>query len=222
QFGFVPDRFDGNPNLVPETSTSWDVGIEQALFDGALVVDVTYFNANLENEIFGTFDFVTFRSSVANEDDESTREGIEVSLTAKPTPDVTIKGSYTYLRAREVRNNVSVVEVRRPKHSASLDVFAKFYDGRLRTNLGIVYNGKMEDLEFVAATPQTRVTLGDYVLGRLSAEYDITDGITWFGRMENLFNSNYQEVLFFETPGFAAYTGFRIDLGQLTGAVNGG
>ena len=32
-FGFDPGSFAGNPNLEPEKSDGWDVGVEQALFE---------------------------------------------------------------------------------------------------------------------------------------------------------------------------------------------
>ncbi|MBI1385164.1 MAG: TonB-dependent receptor [Rhizobiales bacterium] len=219
QFGFVPDTFDGNPNLVPETSVSWDVGIEQRIIPGILTVDVTYFEANLDNEIFSTFSLTPtgFRSSVANEDEESTREGIEVSLTATPTDWLSIKGSYTYLEAFENRNGVRLLEVRRPQHSGSLDIFARFLDGRARANLGIVYNGEMDDLEFVNTTPQTRITLPEYTVVRLGAEYDLSDQITWYARGENVFNEDYQEVYTFETAGASFYTGIRMNLSDVLG-----
>ena len=44
-----------NPGLVPESSVGWDVGWEQTFFDGRAVVDVTYFNSRLQNEIVTIF-----------------------------------------------------------------------------------------------------------------------------------------------------------------------
>ena len=214
QFGFSPDRFDGNPNLIPEESIGWDFGIEQSLFNKRLVVDVTYFESNLENEIVSTFDFTTFRSSVDNLREKSERKGVEVSFTAKPTDHLDIIGAYTYTDSVEVRNGVELLEVRRPEHTASLDVTYRFLEDRARVSAGVVYNGKSEDLEFISSTPETRVTLDDYTLFRLSGSYDISERVRWFGRLENVFDENYEEVFGFNTPGFAAYTGVKINLGN--------
>lgn len=214
QFGFSPDRFDGNPNLIPEESIGWDFGIEQSLFNKRLVVDVTYFESNLENEIVSTFDFATFRSSVDNLREKSERKGVEVSFTAKPTDHLDIIGAYTYTDSVEIRNGVELLEVRRPEHTASLDVTYRFLEDRARVSAGVVYNGKSEDLEFISSTPETRVTLDDYTLLRLSGSYDISERVRWFGRFENVFDENYEEVFGFNTPGFAAYTGVKINLGN--------
>src|SRR5690606_40156272 len=42
QFGFIPGQWRGNPDLEPEESFGWDVGIEQTFWDNRAVVDVTY------------------------------------------------------------------------------------------------------------------------------------------------------------------------------------
>lgn len=214
QFGFFPGSFIPNPNLTPEKSRSWDAGIEQTLFDGKLVVDVTYFEADLTNEIVSTFDFTTFLSSVDNLDEDSSRRGVEVALTARPTPYIDLTASYTFLDATQTRNGIEQVEVRRPRHQASFAGQLRFLDDKARFNLGVVYNGEAEDNEFLPATPQTIVTLDDYVLVTASGEYDLSDAVTWYARVENALDEDYQEVFGFDSPGVAGYTGVKIRLGQ--------
>ena len=51
QFGFVPGTFVGNPGLEPEKSVGWDIGVEHEFGEGEWQLDVTYFDADLENEI---------------------------------------------------------------------------------------------------------------------------------------------------------------------------
>ncbi|MGL4542697.1 MAG: TonB-dependent receptor plug domain-containing protein, partial [Polymorphobacter sp.] len=63
-YGFFPDYFIGNPNLVPETSSGWDVGIGWKSTQFA--VDLTWFDTNLTNEIVSTYDFATGISGVAH------------------------------------------------------------------------------------------------------------------------------------------------------------
>jgi vitamin B12 transporter len=178
------------------------------------VVDVTYFEADLENEIVSTFDNITFRSSVDNLDEKSERKGVEVSLTARPTDQLLLTGAYTYTDSFEIRNGQKLQEVRRPEHTASLDVTYRFLEDKARISAGVVYNGETEDLEFIASTPETRVTLDDYTLLRVSGSYDFNDRVRWYGRLENVFDEDYQEVFAFNTPGFAAYTGVKISLGD--------
>lgn len=61
QFGFIPGQFDPNPDLKPEKSFGWDVGVEQRFLDDRLIVDLSYFNQGLDDEIVTLFpppDFV--------------------------------------------------------------------------------------------------------------------------------------------------------------------
>ena len=67
QFGSVLGLFVGNPNLVPEETVGWDIGVEYTLPGGTTSVDTTYFKANLQNEIAG------FGNTLINLDGESTR-----------------------------------------------------------------------------------------------------------------------------------------------------
>jgi len=208
QFGFDPLTFDGNPDLKPEKSFGWDIGFEQKFFKGQLGVDVTYFNARLENEIYSTFDFSTFRSSVGNLDGTSRRRGVEVSVSANPFDFLDLKASYTYTRSEDANGNT---EVRRPKHIASFDATSRFYDDKFTINLGVKYNGKNEDLEFISSTPETRVILNDYFLINVSASYKISENIKWNARIENTFDEDYQDVFSYNSPGLNAYTGLQVN-----------
>ncbi len=210
-FGFFPDFFLGNPNLRPEKSESFDVGVEQRFFDDRLKLDVTYFNADLTDEIVTVFDFATFLSTVENLDGKSKREGVEVIMAAQLSDQISISGSYTYTKSRQPDG---MREVRRPKHIANFNANYAFSDGRGNVNLDVSYNGKQLDNEFIAATPESRVTLDSYVLVTLAAEYQLTDNIALFGRIENALDEDYEEVFSFRSPGIGAYGGLRVRLGE--------
>ena len=49
------DQFTGNPDLVPETSRNWDVGIDQSFGDQRVAVGATYFNNHFNNLIQYSF-----------------------------------------------------------------------------------------------------------------------------------------------------------------------
>lgn len=213
-FGFVP-----NPDLEPEESFGWDAGVEATLLNGAAVIDVTYFDQNLENAIIVQFAPV-FTS--LNLPGESTRQGIEVAARFRLGEALDLSGSYTYLLAERADGTT---EVRRPKHSGRVDINYRFAEARGNLNLGLVYNGSMDDValrnvviggdpSFEAAT----VVLDDYLLVTAAASYEVRPGVTVYGRIENLLDEDYQEVFGFETAGIAAYGGVRIKYGT---AANG-
>jgi vitamin B12 transporter len=49
-----------------------------------------------------------------------------------------------------------------------------------------------------------------YILADIRAAYDLTKQISLYGRIENLFNEQYETVLRFGTLGRAAYAGVRL------------
>ena len=44
----------------------------------------------------------------------------------------------------------------------------------------------------------------------LYAAYDVYKNVTLFGRVENLFDEHYEEVLGYGTPGRAGYGGVKV------------
>jgi vitamin B12 transporter len=210
-FGYFPDFFLGNPELKPEKSKSFDVGVEQKFLNDRLTLDVTYFHANLESEIVTVFDFDTFMTTVDNLDGKSKRDGVEVMLNAQITDSLSLGGSYTYTNSRQPDGSR---EVRRPKHMGNFNVNYAFNGGRGNVNLDVSYNGKQLDNEFVDATPETVVTLDDYVLVTLAASYKLTDNLEIYGRIENLVDQDYEEVFSYRSPGIGAFGGLRVKLGD--------
>lgn len=207
-FGFNPNFFVGNPNLKPESSEGWDVGVDYSFADGRGLASLTYFDSNLKNEIFT--DFSVFPFTVDNRTGTSTRDGVEFAFQVDALDELSLAASYTYTDAKDDNGSR---EARRPKHLGSLNVTYRFLKNRATLDLGLNYNGTMQDNEFIFATPETLVTLDDYVLGTVAASYNVTDAVQVYGRVENLLGEDYQEVFGFASPGFGAYAGIRIKFG---------
>ncbi len=207
RFGFNPGTFIGNPNLQPEESESFDIGVEQAFLNGRAVIDVTWFTADLTNEITTVFTPPTFIASPINQTGSSSREGVEVSLDWQLTDALALDAQYTYLNAEEPNG---LEEVRRPMHTASFTLNYDFLDDRANVNVGLDYNGEQEDSEFIFATPETRVTLDSYTLVRIAGAYELNDRFEIFARGENILDEDYTEVFGFNSTGAAAYAGLRV------------
>lgn len=211
QFGFVPASFEGNPNLKPEESFGWDIGVEQGFFDRRLVVDVTYFNQDLTNEIATVFgEPPDFLSSPINRAGKSKRQGVEISATVNLLNGFAATGTYTYTDATEQTeaDGPRLEEVRRPKHSGSLGLSYAFYEERARVFADAVFNGTMEDLSFIPTDPE-RVTLGAYTVVNVGGSFKFNDKLEAFARVENLFDEEYEEVYGYNTPGRTAFVGLK-------------
>lgn len=204
-------RYTPNPALQAEESFGWDGGAEMTFLGGRAVIDVTYFEANLENEIADDFSGFPLITSV-NLDGESTRKGVEVEGRVQVVPGVTLGAAYTYLESLDPDGNV---EVRRPKHTGRFDVDYLFDRGRGRVNLAAVYNGKTDDVAFNLFDPTiNRVTLEEFWLVTLAASYAVTPNLDVYGRVENALDEDYQEVFSYETAGASAYAGLRFKLDE--------
>lgn len=205
-FGFIDGRYVGNPDLKPEKSKGWEVGAEQTLMDGAATLGVTYFQSELDDEIFTAFPPPDFVAMPGNRDTKSRQRGIEAFGQARFGTAWRINAAYTYLHARE--NGVR--EVRRPSHTGSLAVDWRAPADRGGVTLVARYNGETRDNAFIVPPfNSVRVRLSDYVLVNLNADLKLTDRIGLFGRVENLTAADYEDVFSFETPGRSFYIGAR-------------
>ncbi len=202
-------RFTPNPALQPETSFGWDAGVEASFLGGRAVIDVTYFEANLKDEIVDDFSNFPLITSI-NLDGESTREGIEVTGRFRLADGLTLGAAYTYLDARQPDG---LREVRRPEHTGRIDANYTFDHGRGNLNLAAIYNGETDDNAFNFFDPTiTRARLDSFRLVTLAGAYQLTPGVELYGRVENLLDEDYTEVFGYQTAGAAAYAGVRLKL----------
>ena len=195
--------YQGNPNLKPERATGWDAGFDQPLWGGRVAIDGTWFAQRIEDLITGAG-----RTSV-NMPGTSRVRGIEAGLTAELMADLFLRGSYTFTDGED---SEGFALYRRPKHQASLNVNYRFLDDRADANLGILYTGRRTDWDYDAAYNRSVVNLPPYVLVNLAGSYKVTERLEIFGRVENLFNRQYEEVLTYGTAGRAGYLGLRLSL----------
>jgi vitamin B12 transporter len=217
RYGFTPDTFVGNPDLEPETSKGWDAGIEQRWLDGRLLADLTYFRADLDDEINGFFcpppDFVC---TAVNEAGESERRGVEATFALELGSAHAVEASYTYLDASQSNlqpdgSDPGLTEIRRPRHAGSLVLSGGWLNGRLRASAGAYYTGEREDDSFLLDPPfVARVELDEYTLVNVAASFDLSDYLSIYGRVENALDEDYEDVFGYATPGIAAYAGVRV------------
>ena len=202
-FGFVDGRFIGNDALRPEKSTGWEVGIDQQLADSASLA-VTYFDSELEGEIFTTFPAPTFIATPANRTTQSQQRGVEVTFNARFGPQWSLDAAYSYLDAEENGRE----EVRRARHIASMALTWEAPGDAASATLVVRHNGESLDDAFTDPSfVPVRVTLDDYTLVNLNARARLAEGIAAFARIENLLDENYEQVFSFVSPGRSAVVG---------------
>ena len=200
--------FVGNPNLSPERARSADIGIEQTLWGGRLVADVTLFR-NVVN------DLITGSGNTAINLPGTTKiNGVELTATAEVTAGLTLDGSYTMMQTQDASGTELT---RRPRNVAALHANYAVPAWSANFNAGIEYSGRSRDEDFYAGGtfpyPGLVVDLQPYTLVSFAASYDLTPRVQLHARVENALNQDYEEVIYYGEIGLSAFGGVRVKLG---------
>jgi vitamin B12 transporter len=190
--------YAGNPNLRPEEARGWDTGLDYYLPGNAGTVSVTWFETRLEDLV--VFDFGVFPGTVRNVERARTR-GLEFSANVNVGSATKLQGAYAFLEADNLSQNNRLL--RRPRHSASLDVWHDF-GGGLSVGGGFGWVAQRED---VHAALFSRVDGEDYAVARVYAAWTINPTLALKGRVENLLDEKYEEVHGYPQPGTAVFAG---------------
>ncbi|WP_373492113.1 TonB-dependent receptor plug domain-containing protein [Parasphingorhabdus sp.] len=210
-----PNGF-GTPDLLPETAKSYEIGVDQSLSDDAVRISATLFQRDTRNQIAfaacpvapdpapavcanGNRPFGT----TLNIERNRTR-GVEAVLSISPTERLRINANYTWLDTenRSSGANFGNELARRPASSLYLNT-------TYQTSFGLSLGA---DLQIVGDSFDDLANsrrIDGYALAGVRASMPVTGGIEIFGRIDNLFDVNYETATDFGTPGRAAYIGAR-------------
>ncbi len=182
----------GNPNLKPEETDSWEAGIEKGFFDEKVLFTVTYFNQRYDNLIDGWPPVNIGKAEV---------KGIETGISAKPTDHLTVWTVYTYMDTEDKDTGLRLT--RRPKDK--FNITAEFSAGDLTLLAGYTFVGDVYDTI-------ARRDLASYSLVNISGDYRLTENIKIFGRIDNLLDEDYETAGGYNSPGFSAFTGVKLEI----------
>ncbi|HET6387822.1 TonB-dependent receptor plug domain-containing protein [Hyphomicrobium sp.] len=198
RFQDFPPYYFGNRDLKPEESLGLDAGFEQAVFGGQAQFGATYFYNDITNLIVTNADFTT-NINVG----KAKTSGVEVFASADITESLRIRADYTYTEATDEDTHTQLL--RRPRHKASLSAGWTATD-RLLLTPSLVYVGEAEDVD---RSDYEEVTLPGFLLVNVAADYKLREGVSLFGRIDNLFDKHYENPNGFEGTGIGAYAGLR-------------
>lgn len=203
----------GNPDLRPERTRSWEVGFDQPLWRNLADLSATYFNNRFTDLIAFVFNPTPDAPSFFNVQ-KARAEGVELAATVRPGYGLTISGAYTFLDTKVLDDggigSVALPKgkplLRRPRHAGTLFIDHMWH--RLHTSLTATFVGDRPDIFTDPATFETRrVTAEGYNTVDLAASYTLLKDaihlqeLTLFGKIQNLFDNDYQQVFGFSTPG---------------------
>lgn len=178
QWGQLP-----NPNLEPEESDGWDIGIDQDFLNGNVRVELTYFQNTFTNLFdYEVINFDTFEGMIVNRERASSR-GVELAARARLTDELGLTASYTHLEAKDDDTNEPLA--RRPKHVLDLD-------GNYRMTDQWFFGA---GAHLVADRYDGGTQMDDYTTVRLYGSYRPVDDLTVKLRIENALDESYEEVV---------------------------
>lgn len=197
----------GNVTLLPEESDSWDLGVTHSFLGGRAQVGVTYFERDSDNLItfiscfqnpdpicvdrpFGTYDNIARASA----------DGWEFGVALQPVDGFDVKMNYTQLDAF---NDISGNRLARRAE----DSFNLVADYRMTNGVGLGATLVVVGDSFDNASNTRR--LDGYIVADIRASYGVTDNLEIFGRIENLFDEEYETVFLYGQPGRAVFGGLR-------------
>ncbi len=199
QLNFVFGTGEPNRDLRPEQTRGWDIGVEKHLFDTNARLAVTYFNQNTDNLI--DFNFATGAFFNVN---EARQRGIETEFNTELTNKLSLTATYTYLDSIDVATGLQAL--RQPKHRVFTNIDWEVADG-FYLSTGIAWNGEERDTNFI-----NDVFIDDFVRVDLRARYQFSQKLELFGRIENVTDTDYQDVLGFGEAGISVFGGLRVQL----------
>lgn len=192
----------GNPNLLPEKSHGYEIGIRQPLIR-RVEIGTTFFR-NFISKLIDSKEIATDQFTYMNVRNAETR-GFESFVAVKFLENITFRLEHTYLRAKDL--NTSLQLSRRPLHKFATKLnfqMTEIWD----IGLGAIHNGKQVDT--APRFYDKRVYMGGVTVVRIYTTYHVNKNCDVFARVENALNRHFEDPSGYLQPGFAVYGGVRI------------
>ncbi|MCL0034145.1 TonB-dependent receptor [Thermodesulfovibrionales bacterium] len=189
----------GNPDLLPEESTGYDLGID--LWGEHFHLGATYFHNNIENLIAWP-DVATWRFEARNIDEARTK-GVELEISLLPADNFNVTLNYTLTDTEVLAGEHKGNELaHRPQNKYSLSFNYRPIE---KLNLNLHLNRVGDRWDDAANTRE----LDSYTRVDLAGSFDLTRNFQIFARGENILNEEYEEAKGFGTPGASLFAGLR-------------
>ncbi len=187
----------GNPNLQPETSQSFDVGVDQVFLDNRVKISGGYFwNRYRDRILWPPPDYRPVNLASAK---SQGWEGLVNIVMVREKPwmkRLELRGQYTMTLTRDLITTERLA--RWPVDQASLSIFYE----------PVAPLSAIIDFRFVGSQPQS---LGSFEVVNVAVNYKISEQFQAYVRVDNLFDEEYEEVLNYGTPGRSIFGGIRMN-----------
>ena len=201
-FQSFPPFFFANPDLKPESSVGYDLGIEQGLGGGVVRVGATWFYNRIRDLITTDVTGTTY----ANVGRAST-DGVESFVAYQPVRQLSLRLDYTYTQATDDVLHEELL--RRPKHKGNLNATWRASDALLLNASVLTVSGWVDGNRDFSIP---RLDAPGYTTVNLAASFDVSRQWAVFGRIDNLLDRHYENPVGFLQPGIAVFAGIKTQL----------
>jgi len=214
----------GDPSLRPERSRTFNVGVDQYFNDDRFRISASYFASqfrDLINQEVGPPNPICFSGNemLFFNTDLSRARGVNWSGEARLNRWLLLKGNYSYDDSRVLATVASAPAIeqpgnhllRRPVNSGNLWLNANYH--RFNFNLAGYFTGVRTDSDFdgfgLTRNP-------GYARFDVATSYNFTRGFSFYGRVTNLLDKQYQDAIGFPALG----RDFRLGMNYRFGGKN--
>jgi outer membrane cobalamin receptor len=227
-----PDGFElsftDNPGLKPERSVSAEAGIDHAFASGRVLVQATAFTNHYDDLIVAVGRFSGSSRFETDNISNARANGLELVFTGRRRlgsnrpVDLTARVGYTFLDTKILAVDQGDTApppfaagqslLRRPPHQFFANVVVT--NGRLGAFASAGARSQTLDVEPSFGTFGGLFEAPGYQLWNAGGSWRLARSIEIYGRVENLFDRDYEEALGFPAPGRRATAGVRIAAGR--------
>ncbi|HCR30299.1 MAG TPA: hypothetical protein DIV79_09815 [Opitutae bacterium] len=172
----------GNPNLKPEESEGWEIGIDGYSDNGDIKAGITYFSNDIENLIIWTP--TEGLDGTYENRDIAENYGVESYVDLEIRDDWTATIAYTWTESNST--NLAFGSTTRqpaiPRHQFSFSNAIRIGQ-KLSTNIGLNY--------VVGRETFGSLDMDNYLLLRIASRYRVNDTLAWTFRVENALDEDY-------------------------------
>ncbi|CAI8309356.1 MAG: Vitamin B12 transporter BtuB [Opitutia bacterium UBA7350] len=210
---------DSNNNLLdtslnPEESLSFEIGLRQKLLDEKLKWTAVLFHNEIENLIqyvsYPTLPGPFYPSDTFNAR-EATLEGLEISVDYSLNKQLDFSFGYTLLTAladKYISANAHYEVIRLPYRPRQLLQFTTRYQASKNLNLGLSAVGQIDRQR--DQWQDYNLPMKDFFVLNFVTDYQVSESISIFARVENLLDKDYALSYEYPTLGRSLYLGARL------------
>jgi vitamin B12 transporter len=202
------DKFSGNPELAPEKSTNYELGVQQS--NEKISSRVVYFHRDIKNGIDydnQSFKYFNYVKQIV--------DGVEIELTVQPVKNLNLTANYTLITGDEQtqsRKNTHDTTysylLRRPKNNFNFNIGYQFNKAIYASITGKSVSSRYD----VGGYRKEDILLDSYFILSAYAEYKYNSNVKFFANGQNITNKKFFDIRGYNAMPFLINGGVTFNL----------